>query len=314
MTYVNKYGTGDASGCDTIHRLKAWYDELLAKGPLYGYYPSPTKCIVVVKPEKIELALKIFKGTGIDVTTDGSKDCAKDTGVEINTQGTRHLGAAVGTPSFKRAYATAKINTWVSTVKAEVEPHAAFTAFTRSLQCQWTFLSRVMEDISSLFEPLENAIHMVFIKALIKRDASAVEWDMLALPARRGGLGIFNPVDTCKLSHASSKYICAPLVQMVTDQDRTLNPLELLDKIRQLRQEVDIKNEERCEAIRAQVLSAAAPALQMAVQAASEKGASSWVTALSSFDNDSSAQSRLRRRPIHTLQLEASEPSTAMRM
>ena len=27
----------DASGCDTIHRLKAWYDELLAKGPLYGY-------------------------------------------------------------------------------------------------------------------------------------------------------------------------------------------------------------------------------------------------------------------------------------
>ena len=117
---------------------------------------------------------------------------------------------------------------------------------------------KVMEDISSLFEPLENAIHMVFIKALIKRDASAVERDMLALPARRGGLGIFNPVDTCKLSHASSKYICAPLVQMVTDQDRTLNPLELLDKIRQLRQEVDIKNEERCEAIRAQVLSAAA--------------------------------------------------------
>ena len=46
----------DATGCDTIDRLKSWYDLLLKKGPTYGYYPKPTKCILVVKPEHVERA------------------------------------------------------------------------------------------------------------------------------------------------------------------------------------------------------------------------------------------------------------------
>ena len=47
------------------------------------------------------------------------------------------------------------------------ERHAAFVAYTRSLQCQWTFISRVIAD---LFEPLENAITAVFLKALLDND------------------------------------------------------------------------------------------------------------------------------------------------
>ena len=87
----------DATGCDSIDRLKSWYDTLLIKGPIYGYYPKPAKCILVVKPEHIERARAVFKGTGVDVQSDG----AKDTGVELTVEGTRHLGAAVGTPGFR---------------------------------------------------------------------------------------------------------------------------------------------------------------------------------------------------------------------
>ena len=60
--------------------------------PKYGYFPKPSKCILVVKPDRLEHANAIFKGTGVKLQVDG----AKDSGVEINTTGTRHLGAAVG--------------------------------------------------------------------------------------------------------------------------------------------------------------------------------------------------------------------------
>ena len=79
----------DASECDELTKLQKWYDDLLTKGPSYGYYPS--KCILVVKAEKLEQAKLLFKGKGIDITLDGSKD----TGIEINTQGARHLGAGI---------------------------------------------------------------------------------------------------------------------------------------------------------------------------------------------------------------------------
>ena len=128
---------------------------------------------------------------------------------------------------YKRCYAKAKIDRWIETVKslakiAEVEPHAAFTAYTRSLQCQWTFLARVMPDISDLFEPLERIIRTVFIKTLIKRDANDVERDMLELPARLGGLGRTNPVLSTSRSHTNSLIISAPLVKLIRDQKTTL--------------------------------------------------------------------------------------------
>src|SRR4051812_49181782 len=43
-------------------------------GPMYGYFPKPSKCILLAKPDRIELARNVFTGTGIDIQTDGSKD------------------------------------------------------------------------------------------------------------------------------------------------------------------------------------------------------------------------------------------------
>ena len=99
---------------------------------MYGYYPSPDKCILVVRPENLDIANTYFKGTGITISLDGSKD----TGVEVNSRGTRHLGAAVGTPDFKNDFINKKIANWIDEVKklaviAETEPHAAFCLYAR---------------------------------------------------------------------------------------------------------------------------------------------------------------------------------------
>ena len=116
-------------------------------------------------------------------------------GVEINTQGTRHLGAAIGTHDFKILFVTKKVNNWIESVKnlsliAESEPHAAFSAFTHAIECQWVFLSRVMPYIYSSVEPLELAIRTIFLQSLLKKNVNDNKRDLLALP---GGSWNYKP-------------------------------------------------------------------------------------------------------------------------
>ena len=55
-------------------------------GPNYGYYPKPSKTIIIVKrPEDFEEVNRIFAGEGITITLEGE----------------RHLGAALGSEEFK---------------------------------------------------------------------------------------------------------------------------------------------------------------------------------------------------------------------
>ena len=132
---------------------------------------KPSKYILLSKPHLFERAQEIFKDSGVLVQMDGSKD----TGVEVISTGTRHLGAAVGTLDFQYEYVQEKIKTWIECIKklafiANTEPHAAFTPYTHSLQCQWTFLCRTMPGNAQWFEPLEDAIRKIFIfKSLPKR-------------------------------------------------------------------------------------------------------------------------------------------------
>ena len=277
----------DASGCDDLIRLRTWYDTLCEKGPLYGYYPSPKKCVLVVKAGKLEAAKASFKDTGVTVSIEGSKD----TGIEVNAQGARHLGAAVGTCKFKKHFISNKVDNWIESVKnlasiAESEPHAAFATFTHALQSQWTFLSRAMPDISDQFEPLEKVIRTVFLKALLKKDVNDTERDMIALPARLGGLGIPNPVNATHIAHVNSKFISMPLVKLILKQEFELDPRELSDETKMLRFIVDQKAEEMSKQMLQDVLGKASKVLKLAVQAASEKGASSWVTAVPTYTHE----------------------------
>ena len=43
----------DGTGCDKFEKMRTWFDVLLEKGPLYGYYPKPSKCILVTKPDRM---------------------------------------------------------------------------------------------------------------------------------------------------------------------------------------------------------------------------------------------------------------------
>ena len=72
------YGYADATACDKLVRLRSWFDALLEQGPAYGYYPKPAKCILVVKPDFLTLAKKLFRGSGVQLQSEGSKDTGGD--------------------------------------------------------------------------------------------------------------------------------------------------------------------------------------------------------------------------------------------
>jgi hypothetical protein len=276
----------DATGCDEFLMLRKWFDTLVEKGPLYGYFPKPSKCILLAKPDRVAQAQKVFKGSGIDILTEG----AKDSGVEIITTGTRHLGAAVGTEAYKQGYVKKKVDAWIKCVKtlatiAATEPHAAYSAYTHCLQSQWTFLCRAMHGSPLLFQPLEDTIRTVFIPALLRREVNDLERDLLSLPARMGGMGITKPPDECHISHSNSLYVSAPLVRLVQRQEFEFGPAALLDEIKQLRAVVDKENEVRYKAKLELTLEKASPELKLALKAASQQGASSWVTAIPSYDH-----------------------------
>ena len=190
----------------------------------YGYFVNPKKCILVAKTGCVDEAKKLFESTGVEVCSGG----AKDTGGEAVTEGARHLGAGVGSSAFKSSFVENKVRVWVQQVKdlaevAATEPHAAFAVFTHCLQGRWTYLSRSMSNLSFLFQPLEDAIHRVFLSSLLKRDITRLERDIISLPARYGGLGIFNPATESDGAHKASLRLSEPLVTLVMNQDGLLS-------------------------------------------------------------------------------------------
>jgi len=142
-----------------------------------------------------------------------------------------------------------------------------------------------MPGSPQLFQPLEDTIRTVFIPALLRRDVNDLERDLLSLPARMGGMGICKPTEECIVSHTNSVYVCAPLVRLVQRQEFAFEPADLFDEVKGLRCEVDKENESRNRAKLELILENAPPELKLALKAASEKGASSWVTAVPSYDH-----------------------------
>ena len=129
--FASKFGMRMAA---TISRKCATAMCCSRKVPCMVIFPNPPS-ILVTKPDRYEQAKKIFRGSGVQVQIEGSKD----TGIEINCEGTRHLGAAVGNPCFKQSYIKHKVDNWIYAVKklagiVATQPHAAYDTFTHCLQ------------------------------------------------------------------------------------------------------------------------------------------------------------------------------------
>lgn len=259
----------DATAGAQLAQLRDWWDRLVEHGPDYGYYPNASKTWIVVKEDKVDAAVAAFQGTEVNITIEGK----------------RQLGAALGTRSFVEEYVHQKVAAWVQEIErlssiAITQPHAAYAAFTHGLMNKWMFLARTIGGISDHFQPLEEAIRHRFLPSLTGQKAlSDAERELMALPVRLGGLGITNPATQTDHQYSTSQRVTAPLAALILQQSPTC-PTEVKDMQRKAKSEArSIRRQQ--EALSAAELMGKLPNnLQRALKVSSEKGASSWLSAL----------------------------------
>ena len=262
----------DATGAGTVDALRRWWDRLTEEGPKYGYFPNAIKTWLVVKEASKEDAAKAFHGTGVQITSGGR----------------RLLGATVGTTAFTKEYVSAKILTLENEIGtlaefAKTQPHAAFSALTHGLAGKWLYLVRTIPDIEHLLQPLEVGLHQRLLPAMTGRAPSSdMERNLLALPARHGGLGIAMPSKIAKEQHSASLRLTSSLVRDLTGN---INLPE--DAVSPQATKAELRREARvaANATADEVHQHLPEQMQHARLVASEKGASSWLTALPIADH-----------------------------
>ena len=260
----------DGTGGGSIVQLKKMWENVIEMGPKYGYFPKASKSILIVKGmENLPKARSVFK----------------DTGVQVTIEGDRHLGAVLGSESFKHVFVKRKITSWVKDIEvlsvvAKEEPQIAYSAFTKGLSSRWCYIQRTIEGISELFKPLEDAISQSLIPAILGRKVNTLERAMLALPLGHGGLGFQNPTKTSDREYEASKKITEQLTELILNQDQDLSKV---DKSQISKTKADLKLEKEiaytAEKKRIENMITSEPK-KRAFLMAGEKGSSSWLSAL----------------------------------
>src|SRR5579872_3788366 len=100
---------------------------------------------------------------------------------------------------------------------------------------KWNFLSRTISGVGELLVDIEQSIRQKFIPSLLKTEISDDVRELLALPARFAGLGIFNPTERPLISFDHSVQLCAPLVSLILRQADTFEPDSLLEEQKLIR-------------------------------------------------------------------------------
>ena len=181
---------------------------------------------------------------------------------------------------------SSKVNEWSPCVNilsdiTKTQPLAAFSTLTYSLQNKWTYLSRVLPNISHILRPLDAALRTILIPAITGRSApNDLECNLFVLPARHGGLGIRVPSKGAERELLSSQKVTSTLRDHILAQDNEYGHSFINDQMQaKFRSDrITSLNRDQDEAHR--FYTQLPDRLQRAVILSREKEASIWLTAL----------------------------------
>ena len=284
---VQTWFADDACAGASLTNLYAWWSVLREDGPMYGYFVNPPKTWLLVKEGHVSRAKELFKDLGIQITTNGRP----------------LLGAPLGCDTFQDAFIVQQVDQWVSELQtlstfAATQPHAAFTAFSHGLANKWRYLARACPSLEKHVAPIEAVIRRDFLPALTGRSISDLERELLALPARFGGLGLSNPTAEAPAASSSAAQITQPLVDHLLGKSE-LSAHETFAEQQAVHADVRRKRNASLRT-EAKAMQAKLPArLLRAVVAAEDRGASNWLTALPLADHGFALSKADFRDAIH---------------
>jgi len=177
------------------------------------------------------------------------------------------------------------VREWVAEIEeltsyAVTQPQAAYAALTQGEMEKWNYLTCIIPDIGDLLAPLEKAIQDKLLPTIIGRAAiSDDERDLLALPVRLGGLGVPRADERAQRQFQASLGITGSLVSAILGCSNCN-----LMAIRCSQSEARVASRKEARAIikeEANVLRGRLPRkMKKAMELASERGASAWLTTL----------------------------------
>ena len=163
---------------------------------------------------------------------------------------------------------------------SKTQPQAALAVFTHGLTSKWTHAFRVAAVLSGQhLVGLEKVICEKLIPALTNQPTQTQDvCNLLALPARLGGMGITNPIRACKEQREMSLAVTKPLVERIRKQRGDMRQCQLeMDTVkRQLRRQQRESLKIEADA----VIDVLPPTQNRSAKVAQEKGSSTWLAAL----------------------------------
>jgi hypothetical protein len=188
----------------------------------------------------------------------------------------------IGEQQFVQSFIESKVTDWVGEVEklakiAECQPQAAYAVFTHGLCSRWSYLSRTLEGLESQLQPLENAIRNRLVPSLTGKNAiSEDERTLLSLPVRLGGMGIPIPTKASRKQYDASRRVTAAVIQKIEDPLREMNAQDQTTIFQAIHKENRQSVGEEAMVLKESLQ----PSQRRAMEQASERGASSWLTAI----------------------------------
>ena len=103
----------DAAAAGKLQKIKDWWKHLLNTGPMYGYYPKPSKTWLIVKPHMYATAKALFPD------------------INVTQKGHRYLGSYIGADEGLAEFVDNEVEEWKKDITglaeiASSEPQLAY--------------------------------------------------------------------------------------------------------------------------------------------------------------------------------------------
>jgi hypothetical protein len=192
----------DAGAGGSFEDLRRFFTRLQEIGPSYGYFPEPSKSILIVQEFNRTSAKSAFADLGFNVQT-----------------GHQYLGGIIGSSDDQSMWIESKVADWTNAIAdlafvALSHPQSAYAGLQKSLQMEWQFVQQVVEGIGDDFSEIEKSIDDLFLLALFSdkledRDARRF---LRKLPVKFAGLGLPDPVASSDSNLEASTLVCSHLL------------------------------------------------------------------------------------------------------
>ena len=268
----------DAAGASKIQDLFMWFKTLAAEGVKYGYLVNGPKSWLILKsPDLQEEAQNVFGQT-----------------VNITVEGKRHLGAVLGSDSYKKEYCDELVNGWVSELQvlsdiAKSQPQAAYSAFTKGFKSKFNYFERTIENFENFVEPVEDILSKSFLPTLFGLDTpfDDISRGIMALAPSKGGLGIPLLSEEAKIQFESSSTITKVHVESILDQSMFMkSSTSEGHSVEVLKQTANTNKTEKRHSSQEKLESLIPENLSPFFKQAKDKGASSWLNAIPLTNQD----------------------------